>query len=144
MKRLLLSLVFTTSACAPPMPPLADFPGQSLDHCAPIDLTSIQRIDVVIAVDTSYSTRDMTRLDLNRNGIVGTAKIRGRGPPHNIRDSDPGDSFLAAEVLAARSLVRGFSATEARFGIVSFTGDPLERGAAAERVNDFEALLHRV
>jgi len=78
-----------------------------------------QRFDVLLVLDTSGSTSEMTGADINGNGIVGQGGLRGLFSP-----TDPGDSILAAEVAAARQMLRGLDPRSTRVGLVTFAGDP--------------------
>lgn len=76
------------------------------------------RFDVVLVLDTSYSTSESTNVDVNGNGIVGNGGLRGLFR----MGSDPGDSVLAAEVAAASRLIDRFDPRSVRVGVVTFSG----------------------
>lgn len=80
----------------------------------------LPRYDVVIVIDTSSSTRRASGADVNGNGIVG-ADPGTRGPAIPA-SSDPGDSIVAAEVAAARRLLRELDRRLTRVGVVTFAG----------------------
>ncbi|HEX2486780.1 MAG TPA: vWA domain-containing protein [Myxococcota bacterium] len=82
-------------------------------------LGEFSRFDVVLVLDTSGSTSDMTGVDVNGNGITGERGISGL-----FRGQDAGDSVLAAEVAAARQLLQSLDPRVARVGLVSFSGSP--------------------
>jgi hypothetical protein len=82
-------------------------------------LGELQRFDVLLVLDTSASTGTMTGADINDNGIVGEAGLRGI-----FGQTDAGDSILAAEVAAARRMLRGLDPRSTRVGLVTFAGDP--------------------
>jgi hypothetical protein len=79
-----------------------------------------KRFDVALVLDTSGSTAEATGVDVNGNGIVGASGIRGL-----FRNGDdPGDSILAAEVLAALRLLERFDPRNVRVSVISFSGSP--------------------
>jgi hypothetical protein len=78
-----------------------------------------RRFDVVLVIDTSASTADPSGADIDGDGMVGRAYLDGAGRQHN---TDPGDSVMAAEVAAARQLLRELDAESTRAGVVSFAG----------------------
>lgn len=83
----------------------------------------LRRFDVVFVLDTSGSTRNMTGADVNGNGIVGENRLSGV-----FGSTDPGDSILAAEVAAAKRLLRGLDPRNTRVGLVTFAGEPSDGG----------------
>jgi hypothetical protein len=104
---------------------LADFPDPPAQSCAPLEPAAIAQLDIAIVIDQSISSADMTGFDINGNGRVGRARLT-RGRPPTVVYSDPQDSLLAMEVVAARSLFRRAAGTLARFAVVSFAGGFLE------------------
>jgi len=80
-------------------------------------LGEFKRFDVVFVLDTSGSSADMTGADINGNGIIGQGGLRGL-----FGKTDPGDSILAAEVMAARQILQGLDARNTRVGVISFAG----------------------
>jgi hypothetical protein len=86
-------------------------------------LGEFRRFDVLMVLDTSGSTSQMTGADINGNGIIGEGGLRGL-----FSDTDPGDSVLAAEVAAARQILRGLDPRSTRVGLVTFAGDPPDQG----------------
>jgi hypothetical protein len=81
------------------------------------------RLDVVIVLDTSLSTIDASGADINSNGVVGRPLVGRTGSVFDERSSDPGDSVLAAEVAAARLLLRGLDPRRTRLAVVTFAGE---------------------
>ncbi|MBW2399717.1 MAG: VWA domain-containing protein, partial [Deltaproteobacteria bacterium] len=81
------------------------------------------RLDVVIVLDTSLSTIDTSGADINGNGIVGRPLVGQVGPIFDEQSSDPGDSVLAAEIAAARLLLRGLDPRRTRLAVVTFSGE---------------------
>lgn len=84
----------------------------------------VRSFDVIMVIDTSRSTVDPTGNDINGNGTVGTRRLGGIGAIFGSGSTDPGDSILAAEVAAARQLLRGLDSRSTRVGLVVFAGDP--------------------
>lgn len=84
----------------------------------------MRRFDVMFVLDTSRSTIDPSGSDINGNGIVGKPYLGRIGSIFDVGSTDPGDSILAAEVAAARQLLRGFDPRSTRVGLVVFAGDP--------------------
>lgn len=86
----------------------------------------VRLFDVVLVIDTSASTADPSGADIDGDGVVGRAWLDEIGEHHN---SDGGDSIMAAEVAAARQLVRELDAETTHVGVVTFAGE--ERGPLA-------------
>jgi hypothetical protein len=84
----------------------------------------LQRFDVVLVIDTSRSTVDPTGADINGNGIVGRPRLGKIGSIFDVGSTDPGDSILAAEVAAARQLLRGLDPRSTRVAVIRFAGEP--------------------
>jgi hypothetical protein len=79
--------------------------------------------DVAIVIDTSLSTIEPTGADINGNGRIGSAYL---GPVSSLFEpaaDDPGDSILAAEVAAARHLLRELDPRSTRVALVTFAGE---------------------
>ncbi len=84
----------------------------------------LREFDVVLVIDTSHSTIEPTGADINGNGIVGKPYFGRIGSIFSSGSTDSGDSILAAEVAAARQLLRGLDPRSTRVSIVTFAGDP--------------------
>jgi hypothetical protein len=97
------------------------------------DVADAQRFDVVFVIDTSGSTVEPTGQDVNGNGVVGKAPLGAVGSVFGLGSSDPGDSILSAEVLAARQLLQGLDPRTTRVGLVSFAGLPSDAPGAFRR-----------
>jgi hypothetical protein len=80
-------------------------------------LGEFKRFDVVIVLDTSGSTNAASGADINGNGIVGATGLSGI-----FKQTDPGDSILAAEIAAAKKIVEGLDPRNTRVGLVTFAG----------------------
>ncbi len=87
-----------------------------------------KRFDVALVIDTSSSTEDPTGADINGNGVIG-APPRGRISSLFGGSTDKGDSILAAEVAAARQILRDLDPRTTRVAVITFAGSDDERGA---------------
>jgi hypothetical protein len=83
----------------------------------------LQQFDIVMVLDTSASTADPSGSDIDGDGRVGTQRL-GRIGSIFMPSTDSGDSILAAEIAAARTLLGGLDPRSTRVGLVSFAGDP--------------------
>jgi hypothetical protein len=75
----------------------------------------MRHFDVAIVIDTSGSTAAASGADVNHNGVVGRSGLFG--------STDPGDSVLAAEVAAARRMLKGLDPRSTRVALISFAGN---------------------
>jgi hypothetical protein len=97
-----------------------------------------QTFDIIFVVDTSQSTSEPSGSDIDGDGKVGQKRggaiggIFGRVLP--IPTSDRGDSVLAAEVQAVRTLLNQLDPRTTRVGVVTFAGDqdPITNDAFTE------------
>jgi hypothetical protein len=94
----------------------------------------LRHFDVVMVIDTSRSTIDPAGTDINGNGKVGRPRLGRLGAIFGSGSTDPGDSILAAEVAAARQLLRGLDPRSTRVALVAFSGEP--SGASSRRAPD--------
>jgi hypothetical protein len=85
---------------------------------------NLRNFEVVLVIDTSRSTIDPSGADINGNGSIGTARLGGLGSIFGSGSTDQGDSILAAEVAAARQLLRGLDPRSTRVALVTFAGNP--------------------
>ena len=85
------------------------------------------QFDVMIVIDVSDSTKAASGADVNHNGVVGVNPHNELLPPGayapDVYSTDPGDTVLEAQVVAARSLVRGLDARRVRVGVATFSGE---------------------
>jgi hypothetical protein len=88
----------------------------------------MRHFDVVMVIDTSRSTVDPTGADIDGDGKVGARRLGRLGSIFGSGSTDNGDSILAAEVAAARQLLRGLDPRSTRVGLVAFAGDPAGGG----------------
>jgi len=86
-----------------------------------------KRFDVALVLDTSGSTKAATGADIDGDGVVGVEQ-RGRiSSFFGGGSTDEGDSVLAAEVAAARQILRDFDPRTTRVAVVTFAGGDGER-----------------
>jgi hypothetical protein len=83
-------------------------------------------IDVMIVVDVSGSTSDPSGVDIDEDGNIGfdprlELVAPGTYPP-GLKNTDPDDSILAAEIKAASALIQNLDPARVRVGVVSFSG----------------------
>ena len=83
----------------------------------------LSQFDIVMVIDTSASTAEPSGSDIDGDGKVGTQRL-GRIGSIFMPSTDSGDSILAAEIAAARTLLDGLDPRSTRVGLVSFAGDP--------------------
>jgi hypothetical protein len=80
-------------------------------------LGEFKRFDVMIVIDTSGSTNAASGADINGNGVVGASGLSGI-----FKQTDPGDSILAAEVAAAKKVLESLDPRNTRVGLITFAG----------------------
>ncbi|MBM4384640.1 MAG: VWA domain-containing protein [Deltaproteobacteria bacterium] len=85
-------------------------------------LGEFKRFDVIVVIDTSSSTSGASGADINGNGVVGASGLSGI-----FKQSDPGDSILAAEIAAAKRVIESLDPRNTRVGVVSFAGESGQR-----------------
>ncbi|MCU0668098.1 MAG: VWA domain-containing protein [Myxococcota bacterium] len=83
--------------------------------------------DVMIVMDVSKSTTAASGVDVDGDGEVGVDPELELLPPvaypPGTRNTDPGDSILHAEAMAARALVKGLDPRRVRVGLITFAGE---------------------
>jgi hypothetical protein len=83
--------------------------------------------DVILVIDVSDSTKAASGADVDGDGEVGVDPHNELLPPGafdpSVRSTDPGDTILHAQVVAARSLLQGLDARRVRVGLVTFSGE---------------------
>ncbi len=86
-----------------------------------------QTFDIVFVIDTSESTSEPSGADIDGDGVIGERRgkkylsIIGEFLP--LPNSDKGDSILAAEIAAVKTLLNQLDPRTTRVGIVAFAGD---------------------
>lgn len=91
-------------------------------------LGEFKRFDVVMVIDTSSSTAQMTQVDLDGDGVVGESRFGGL-----FGYTDSGDSILAAELAAARKVLSRLDPRSTRVAVVSFAGEPPRENSPAQK-----------
>jgi hypothetical protein len=98
-----------------------------------------QRFDLMIALDVSQSTQYPSGADVDGDGVVGENPAEGLYAPGEFPEgtvcTDPDDTILAAEVAAARALLRSLAADRARVGLATFSGE-VDLGTGRQRSRD--------
>ena len=85
--------------------------------------TRATRFDVIVVIDVSGSTAYPSGIDVNENGELGVQRAATLADEPDTKNTDPGDSVLAAQIHASRALVTGLESGRVRVGVVSFSGD---------------------
>lgn len=102
--------------------------GHALAHAG-----ALPRFDVAFVIDTSASTQEASGADVDGDGRVAKARRAAIGSLFGGAITDAGDSILAAEIAAARQLLRGFDPRSTRVAVISFAGDPPQATASLLR-----------
>ncbi|MBW2240402.1 MAG: VWA domain-containing protein [Deltaproteobacteria bacterium] len=83
--------------------------------------------DVMLVLDVSRSTQTACGADVDGDGEIGEDPHQGLYAPGEFPDdvysTDPEDTVLHAEVLAARTLIEGLDSKRVRVGLVTFSGE---------------------
>ena len=82
---------------------------------AQVAADALPRLDLMLVLDTSRSTRLPSGADVDGDGVLGAADAAGAS-------SDREDDVLHAEVAAARALVAALPRRRVRVGVVTFSG----------------------
>ena len=111
-------------------------PGQTLEdsvHQARIDgrasaeTAAPDFFDVMLVVDVSQSTQAASGADVDGDGTIGLNPRHELLPPGavapGVLSTDPQDSILFAEILAARTLLEHLDPRRVRVGLISFAGE---------------------
>jgi Mg-chelatase subunit ChlD len=93
--------------------------------------------DVMIVIDVSGSTEYPSGIDVDNDGVLGQTERSTTPGVDDTPNTDPDDSILAAEVMAAKSLLSGLDASRVHVGVASFSGeiDPIT-GRGVNAAND--------
>ena len=81
------------------------------------------RFDVMLVIDVSASTAFPSGIDVDNDGKLGEQRHPLMKGLPRVRNTDPDDSVLAAEVAAAEALLVGLDAERVHVGVVSFSGE---------------------
>jgi len=113
--------------------PRAGEPVANKVHQAPIRGNALAEgdrpaeFDIVLIIDVSGSTQVASGVDVDGDGVIGIDPqlelvTPGTYPPE-MRNTDPGDSILAAEISAAKALLTTLDPKRIRVGVISFAGE---------------------
>jgi len=93
--------------------------------------------DVMVVIDVSGSTEYPSGIDVDNDGILGQTERSTTPGVEDTPNTDPDDSILSAEVMAAKSLLGGLDASRVHVGVASFSGeiDP-NTGRGVNAAND--------
>ena len=91
--------------------------------------------DVAIAIDLSQSALYASGLDVDADGNLGVTrrwaksrkKLQMFDRHHDFWTSDPDDTILEAEMIAARSIIEGLAPRKNRIGVLTYTEVPRVR-----------------
>ena len=101
--------------------------------------------DVIIVIDVSESTLKASGADIDGDGVIGLDPSNELLPPGSyppeVASTDPQDTVLHAEVLAARKLLGGLDARRVRVGLVSFAGEVDPTTGKRKRIDQQDAWL---
>ncbi len=106
--------------------------------------------DVVLALDLSNTTLWAMGVDVDGDGKVGRDRRVSYGRPPRLYRSwttDPDDTIIHSELLAARTLVDRLGERRARLGILTYTGKPrprVEVGSPEHAIEGLERIRIRV
>ena len=104
-----------------------------------------EQFDVMLVLDVSDSTKAASGADVDRDGQVGVDPYNELLPPgaldKNIRSTDPEDTILQAQVLAARTLLSGLDPRRVRVGLVTFAGEINELTGERRSIDQQDAWL---
>ena len=108
----------STESEAPPPVTIVKHPRASLSECGLSPDGELGPLDVAIAIDASRSTVDPSGSDVDADGDIGKFFFGH----FKAGSTDPEDSWLYAEVRAARAVVDELAGGDVRFSIVAFSG----------------------
>jgi hypothetical protein len=112
-------------------------PGQLVKLSAPVvevsgraDPAELYASDIAIAIDLSNSALLAAGADVDGDGTLGRTRAwakdgNGRGRASRRWTTDPDDTVIHSELIAARLLIKGLAARENRIGVLTYTGFPL-------------------
>jgi hypothetical protein len=113
--------------------PLPGEPLYNKVHQAPIKGNAIADgdrpadFDIILIIDVSGSTKVASGVDVDGDGEVGIDPLYELVPPGTyppgLRNTDPQDSILAAEIAAAAALISTLDSERVRVGVISFSGE---------------------
>ncbi|MBW2267654.1 MAG: VWA domain-containing protein [Deltaproteobacteria bacterium] len=102
-------------------------------HQAPIRGSALSdgerpaEFDVMLVIDVSGSTQEASGVDVDGDGQLGFDPrwelVEPGTYPEGLRSTDPQDTILDAEVMAAEALVAALDPERVRVGVISFGGE---------------------
>ncbi len=98
--------------------------------------------DVIFVLDVSGSTKYPSGIDVDGDGTVGETRA-SFVPGVDIKNTDPEDSILAAEVNAARSMIQGLNPERVHVGLITFSGEVDPRTYEQKSVDQANAWLEQ-
>ncbi len=81
------------------------------------------RFDLMLAIDVSGSTAYPSGIDVDDDGEIGVTESTLLPGVPDTKNTDPGDSVLAAEIAAGRALLAGLDPARVWVGVVTFSGE---------------------
>lgn len=101
--------------------------------------------EVMLAIDVSASTNTASGVDVDGDGTVGFNPQNELLPPGayptDVKSTDPQDTILHAQILAAHRLLDGLDATRVRVGVITFSGDVDPTTLQRKRMDQEDARL---
>ncbi len=100
--------------------------------------------DVMLVIDVSDSTKVASGADVDGDGQVGVNPHNELLPPDafaGVFSTDPGDTILQAQILAARSLLAGLDPQRVRVGVVTFGGEVSRATGERKSIDQQDAWL---
>jgi hypothetical protein len=99
--------------------------------------------EIMLVIDVSGSTRYPSGVDVDGDGEIGESESGLLQALPDTINTDPGDSVLAAEVQAAKSLLTGLDPARVRVGVVSFAGEIDPSNGRRRSPNQVDAYLEQ-
>ena len=99
--------------------------------------------ELMLVIDVSGSTRYPSGNDVDGDGVVGETQPGLLQALPDTINTDPGDSVLAAEIQAAKSLLGGLDPDRVRVAVVSFAGEIDPSTGRRRSPDQVDALLER-
>jgi hypothetical protein len=128
--------------------PLVEVRGRTLigepdESGSAVGIQELVSADVVLALDLSNTSLLAMGVDVDGDGKVGRDRRTVYGRPrrsHRFWTTDPDDTIIRSELLAARVLVDRLGERRARLGVLTYTGKPRARAEVGSRERAIEEL----
>ena len=128
--------------------PLVEVRGRTLigepdESGSAVGIQELVSADVVLALDLSNTSLLAMGVDVDGDGKVGRDRRTVYGRPrrsHRFWTTDPDDTIIRSELLAARTLVDRLGERRARLGVLTYTGKPRARAEVGSRELAIEGL----